>query len=236
MAAIIAAYFHDRALRRERRYRDPLDPLDISDEHLLRYYRFPRQEILHLCEELQPHLQRRTRRSHAIPTHTQVLVALRFYCSGSFQSVIGDSAGLTQASVSRVITQVTNILYEKARREIKMPGREDLTKTVQDIYHVSGFPRVAGIIDGTQIPIKAPSVHEEIYVNRKNFHSINVQVICDKDFIINSYCAKYPGSTHDSFIWSNCGLRDRFQAGEFGDMHLLGKYCGKLVRCMVKSM
>lgn len=42
----------------------------------------------------------------------------------------------------------------------------------------AGFPNVIGCIDGTQIPIKAPSANEGDYVNRKSFHSINVQVCC----------------------------------------------------------
>ena len=111
----ILAYHYDRALRRERRYRDPLDPMSISDDNLLRYYRFPRHEIIRLCEELDPLLGRKMRRSHAVPTHTQVLVALRFYASGTFQNVLGDSVGLTQASISRIIGDVTQILSEKAR-------------------------------------------------------------------------------------------------------------------------
>lgn len=90
------AYNHDQALRRERVYKDQLNPLEISDENLLRYYRFPRCEIIRLIEDLDPILKRNTVRSHAIPTCTQVLVTLRFYASGSFQSVLADSVGLTQ--------------------------------------------------------------------------------------------------------------------------------------------
>lgn len=90
---IILAYFHARALRRERRFRDRLDPLELSDSELIQKYRFPRQELTLLFQELQPQLERRTRRSQALPTHTQVLLALRFLASGSFQHVIGDTAG-----------------------------------------------------------------------------------------------------------------------------------------------
>ncbi|XP_047488147.1 putative nuclease HARBI1 [Penaeus chinensis] len=127
---LMAAYLHDRVLQRERHYRDPLDPSDVKDSQLLRYYRFPRHEILWLCEVLDPYLRRRKRRSHAVPTHTQVLVALRFYASGTFQNVIGDSCGLTQASVNRIITAVTRLLTEKARTEIKFPSSaSDLMKT-----------------------------------------------------------------------------------------------------------
>lgn len=90
---ILIAVLHDRALRRERRIRNRLDPLSVSDEELISQYRLPRQELTRLIEELEPYLQRRTRRAHAIPTCTQVLLALRMYASGSFQQVIGDITG-----------------------------------------------------------------------------------------------------------------------------------------------
>ncbi|XP_051809351.1 RNA-binding Raly-like protein isoform X2 [Acanthochromis polyacanthus] len=39
-----------------------------------------------------------------------------------------------------------------------------------------GFPSVIGCIDGTHIPITAPSHNEGDYVNRKSIHSMNVQI------------------------------------------------------------
>jgi hypothetical protein len=36
-----------------------------------------------------------------------------------------------------------------------------------------------GCIDGTHVPIQAPVDDEPSFVNRKGFHSINVQGICD---------------------------------------------------------
>ena len=89
MAAILAI-LHDRAHRRVRRYRDPLA---LNDQELIAHYRFPRHELIHLIEGLDPYLRRRTRRVHAIPTQTQVLMTLMMLASGSFQHVIGDTAG-----------------------------------------------------------------------------------------------------------------------------------------------
>ena len=93
MAEISVAIFHDQALRRERRYRDRLDSLALSDQELIAHCRFPRHELIQLIEELDPYLRRMTRWSQAIPTQTQVLMRLRMLASGSFQHVIGDTAG-----------------------------------------------------------------------------------------------------------------------------------------------
>ncbi|KAG0710250.1 putative nuclease HARBI1 [Chionoecetes opilio] len=104
----------------------------------MKHYRFPRHELIELIEELEPQLRRRTRRTRAIPPHTQVLLALRILASGSFQHVIGDTTG-------------------------------------------------------THIAIKAPSIDEHLYVNRKRYHSLNVQVVCNARGLITSFCARFPG-------------------------------------------
>ena len=51
----------------------------------------------------------------------------------------------------------------------------------------------------------APSDEEDGFVNRKNFHSINTQVICDATLRVTDLVARWPGSTHDSFILMNSG-------------------------------
>lgn len=49
-------------------------------------------------------------------------------------------------------------------------------------YH---FPCILGVIDGTHIVLTAlPLEIEDGYVNRKGFHSINAQVVCDASMLI----------------------------------------------------
>ncbi|XP_038157732.1 putative nuclease HARBI1 [Cyprinodon tularosa] len=83
------------------------------------------------------------------------------------------------------------------------------------------FPNVVGCIDGTHIPIIAPSENEADYVNRRSIHSINVQIICDAAHIITNVEAKWPGSVHDSRIYRESTLSNRLERGEI-DGFLLG--------------
>ncbi|XP_064645136.1 putative nuclease HARBI1 [Lineus longissimus] len=73
------------------------------------------------------------------------------------------------------------------------------------------FPRVIGAIDGTHCRIKKPSINENVYVNRKGFHSINVMLVCDWNMIINNCVAKYPGGSHDAFILHSSALGQAFE-------------------------
>jgi hypothetical protein len=44
---------------------------------------------------------------------------------------------------------------------------------MQGFYDIANFPNIVGAIDGTHVRIKSPSTDEHLYVNRKNYHSIN---------------------------------------------------------------
>ncbi|XP_063887842.1 putative nuclease HARBI1 isoform X2 [Scylla paramamosain] len=218
---LLWALEYDR-LRTERVFRDRLDPLDVSDAHLLRDYRLPRHEILQLCEELGLKLSRPTNRTSSIPVHTQVMLALRFFASGSFQSVLGDTAGLSQASTSRVLNDVTSALFQKARIEIKMPAsQQDITHNKQEFCAVAGFPSVIGVVDCTHVPIRGPR-NGHTYLNKKKKYSLNVQVVTDGKMRIISFNARFPGSMCNSYVWRESQLRKQFTDGRFGDSVLLG--------------
>ncbi|XP_029691502.1 putative nuclease HARBI1 [Takifugu rubripes] len=85
--------------------------LQYSDEELYSRYRFRTQDIIYLCDVLRPHLQRPTVRSHALTVEEQVLIALRFFASGSFFEVIADSIGVTKSTVGFTSNSQQNFNY-----------------------------------------------------------------------------------------------------------------------------
>uniref|UniRef100_A0A8W8KXB9 Putative nuclease HARBI1 n=1 Tax=Magallana gigas TaxID=29159 RepID=A0A8W8KXB9_MAGGI len=127
------------------------------------------------------------------------MLALRFYASGSFLEVIGDTMGFDKSTVSRAIDDVTNALIAKKDRFIKWPNHEEILKSKQNFFSRGGFPGVIGCIDGTHVRIQAPLEDEAFFVNR--FHSINVQAICDHEGKFINIDAQWPGSTHDSHVF-----------------------------------
>ena len=67
---------------------------------------------------------------------------------------------------------------------------------------MGGFPSCILVVDGFHVRVCTPYVDEDDFVNRKNFHSINVQGMTDPDCKFADIVAKWPGGTHDSFIFS----------------------------------
>ncbi|XP_048575395.1 putative nuclease HARBI1 [Nematostella vectensis] len=154
---------------RERRFRLFNGSLDdfLNDKEVKSRFRFRKDTIECITQFLREELSRDTRRNQALAPIVQVLVALRFYASGSFLQIIGDTFGLPKSTVSRCVSDVTRALVSKADRFIKWPSRERQREIKQAFYDKHGFPGVIGCIDGTHVKLQAPTNYENDYVNRK---------------------------------------------------------------------
>lgn len=106
--------------------------------------------------------------------------------------------------ISRYVAKYTEIISRFfAPRFIKFPQNQaEIDETKLRFENEFQVPGVLSLIDGTHVAISALSREvEHAYVNRKGFHSINVQIACDARMVITNINARYPGSTHDSFIF-----------------------------------
>ncbi|XP_062384609.1 putative nuclease HARBI1 [Sardina pilchardus] len=144
--------------------------LDIySDAAIIGKYRLLGATIRQLIDNLGPQLQRPTGRTFALSPTVQVLTALRFYATGSFMEVVGDSLGLSKASVSRAVAAVTPLLLQHVQ-SISFPTTADEILQANQAFHaVAELPRVIGAIDGTLIQIASPSQDEPMFICRKGY-------------------------------------------------------------------
>lgn len=88
--------------------------------------------------------------------------------------------GFEKNTVSKTVKDVTDAIVSRAGEFIKWPITPGARAAIKKGYYKQArFPNVIGCIDGTRVRILAPSTDENAYVNRKGFHSINVQAVCD---------------------------------------------------------
>ncbi|XP_025098862.1 putative nuclease HARBI1 [Pomacea canaliculata] len=212
MAAVLfMLYDADRNLRRERIFRDRSNPIDSWDDiTIYERLRFRRVDILEIVDEIQEALTFANRGHNVTPT-LQVCLALRFYATGTFQNVCADLAGVSQSMAGRIIDRVTRALLDRAHRWITFPNQQEADRQKAKFFNLGGFPDVVGCIDGTHVRIQAPWRNEHEYVCRKNYHSINVQVICNADLLFIDVVAKWPGSVHDARILRQSSIFAAFE-------------------------
>jgi len=130
----------------------------------------------------------------------QVLSALRFNVTGTFQRAIGHLFGVSVFAACTVIHKVSRA------KLLSFP--ENLGDTKRKFYVVAHFPGVIGAIDFTHIGIICPNKENAMaFVYRKQFYSINVQAVCDSDAFITNV-TRWPGSTHNSLILENSNIAD----------------------------
>jgi len=139
----------------------------------------------------------------------QLLVALRFYATGSFQLVVGDTFAVSKSTVCQTVHRVTEAIASLRDQYVKIPATVDeQRKTMQSFFNRSKMPGIIGAIDCTHIAIQSPGGDDaEIYRNRKGYFSVNVQLVCEPTGYISDVVARWPGSVHDSTIFDNSKLR-----------------------------
>lgn len=139
--------------------------------------------------------------------------------------VIGDLHGVTAAAAGRCIHDVSNAICSKVSRFIQWPDNTEVLLSKRNFYdYTNGFPNILGAIDGTHVPINGPHYpsNESAFVNRKSFHSINCQILCNSEMKIYDMDARWPGSCHDSYILRNSTVFEKFESGTMGNTLILG--------------
>uniref|UniRef100_A0A803JCF4 Putative nuclease HARBI1 n=3 Tax=Xenopus tropicalis TaxID=8364 RepID=A0A803JCF4_XENTR len=206
---------------RERIFRPRVSLFGLNEEEVRSRYRFSTEVILELFEQIQQDIEPNCERNHAVPGMVKLLSALHYFASASFQGTVSALSGISQPSFSRHLTQVLKAINKLTPQYIVFPSDKAALKTIKDgFFKISSFPNVMGVIDCTHVALSPPT--EDIYRNSKNFHSLNVQMVCASDMRILNLVAGYPGSTHDSYILKHSSLHSILTSGNLPEGWILG--------------
>ncbi|KAI8440283.1 hypothetical protein MSG28_001639 [Choristoneura fumiferana] len=169
-------FFAEIEIRKPKIYRRDVDPLhDYTEEFFKMRFRFSKSTVMHvILPRVIDSLQSETQRGLPISPLCQLLTALRFYATGTFQIVHGDMMHISQSTVCYIVKRVSRALALLMPEFIKFPA--NLRKTKEEfeklgcVGRAPGLKNIVGAIDCTHIKIKKPRgiVHTEQYRNRKD--------------------------------------------------------------------
>ncbi|CAH2096928.1 unnamed protein product [Euphydryas editha] len=210
-----ARRFRETGPRRYLRdYSNPFTKYSVSEFYAR--YRFTPHTVKNIIlPMLEPDLSHRTKRGLPFAPEVMILLTLRYFATGTFQKLEGDVMDICQQSVSRIVAKVSTLLARKMKDFVKFPTtHNDVNKVKQAFYDIAEFPGVIGCIDCTHIKIRSPGgISSEVYRNRKGWFSINVQVVTGPNLEFYDVVARWPGSTHDSFIYNSSSVKQRLNTG-----------------------
>ncbi|XP_037555700.2 putative nuclease HARBI1 [Dermacentor silvarum] len=216
-----------RQLGRRRGRREAEDAFDMPDD-VFRHFRLRKETVRWLCDEVAEELG--GVRSTALSVERQVLCALRFFATGSFQGSVGseETIGVTQPAVRKCVRRVAEAIVHAGTRNkwVHYPRTSEEKAAVKEGFlRRGGIPGVISCVDGSLIAIIAPKGDNKAsYMCRKGFYALNSMFICDAGMRILAVDALRPGSDHDAHVWRTTWLRRRFQEGHIAKAgeHLLG--------------
>jgi predicted DNA-binding protein YlxM (UPF0122 family) len=143
----------------------------------------------------------------AITAKRRLALTLYYLASTAEYKTIANLFGVSRSFVCVCIREVCCAITKRLSKVITFPRRQDLRELIIDGYEQKwGFPMCAGAIDGTHIPIIAPTESHVEYVNRKGLHSIVMQACVDCNKLFRDVVVGWPGSVLAARVLSNSAI------------------------------
>ena len=146
---------------------------------------------------------------NAVATKRRLDITLYFLASTAEYKTIANLFGVSAASVCIRVKEECQAVRKRLPTVVSFPEGENLLQIIRRYEEKWGFPMCAGAVDGTQIPVLAPSQSHIDYVNRKGQHSIVMQAIVDCYYLFRDTVVGWPGSVHDARVLSNSSIFEK---------------------------
>ncbi|XP_078594731.1 uncharacterized protein LOC144872428 [Branchiostoma floridae x Branchiostoma japonicum] len=187
----------------------------LCDAEFYKRFRMTRDTFQMICDKLNPVLEKSdTRMRLAIPTKKRLAICIYWLASGDLMRSVADLFGVSEGSVSLIVHKVCDAINEVLFRDyLSFPTGQKLKETIQGYKERWGFPQCAGAIDGSHIPIKAPSKNPNDFYNRKGFYSVILQGVVDHMSRFTMIDIGMPGSVHDARVLRESNVFDRGESG-----------------------
>lgn len=195
------------------------DPfIKMKDAIFFEEFRFTKPDAAFLIRQIIPFLTDRLNRGQNLPGHIRILITLQWLGTGNYLWNLRGISNCSKSSVWRSIWEVVDILNSAqfVNSWIQWPRNESTVEHLTYFQNKYQLRNILGVVDGTHIPIQAPTndPFENAYVNRKQYHSINTQIVCGANYQIIHIDASNVGSVHDARMWDESEVPELIRASQ----------------------
>lgn len=150
-----------------------------------------------------------------VPAKKQLEVLLWTFGNQESYRGIADRFDVTKSSAHRIVKRMVRVFCNDLGPSVLCWPNELRTGHISEAFKekTRGIKGIVGAIDGCHIPIRAPEQDPLSYVNRKGFHSVILQAVCDHELLFLDFYAGWPGSVHDARVFRMSTLEERLSAG-----------------------
>lgn len=187
-----------------------------------------------MCFLLQPALEPKPlllKSREPLSVEKQVAVALYKMASCAEYRVVGNLFGIHKSTVKKCLYRIVNAINNLMMKDyLQMPNIYESSEIAMNFERISHILQIIGCIDGSHIPILAPSEGYRDFVNRKVWTSYNLQAVVDDKcryiftfslfitvkylIIINirivyrfrNICIRQYGNTHNAAVFKDSSL------------------------------
>jgi len=171
-----------------------------------------------ILNRIRPYFEKSVTR-RPLPTEIKVASCLHMMAQGSTFRGDCELFGLSRATLNRAFHVFLNAMKTEFWGEISMP-KDQRREETRRIFETKALragavwvPKLEGAVDGTHIHIRAPSKNPIAYINRKDYHSLNVQAVVGADMKFIHLYIGAPGRVHDQNIFSQSKVEENISDG-----------------------
>ncbi|XP_066596947.1 uncharacterized protein [Prorops nasuta] len=206
---------------------------NYSDETFFSHFRMTKETFLVLEEVLRPFVT-----DGPVSVRHKILLGIWTLATPDSFRCIAHIFQISRSMAHIIFKEVVLALKNIMPQYVKWPTTEEyLESSIAFNARSNGFPNMIGAIDGCHIAIKQPPGNAHDYFNRKDFHSIILQGICDRRGKFLDCLIGRPGRAHDAAVFRSSIIYEKLTDSNNplipSSYHILGDSAYPLLPCLM---
>ena len=188
----------------------------FSESDWIVNFRVSKDSFNFICSKLEPVIKRMdTRLRRAISVEHRVAITL--WCLGTpcEYRTVGHLFGVARCTVCVIVHDTCKaIILAFSKEFLFFPSGAEQDQVIEGFKQKWGVIQCVGAIDGSHIPVSAPSGQHTDFYNRKGWYSIIIQAVVDHRYLFRDVYIGWPGSVHDSRVFAHSSLYKKAMEGK----------------------